>query len=58
MLVQWNDELVARDDAPALFDAIASADKRLHVNPGLHNDVPEEEIRTSEAFFEQHLARD
>jgi hypothetical protein len=33
-LVQWDDELVARETALALFDALGSAEKTLHANPG------------------------
>ena len=33
-LLQWDDELIARDAGLALFDAIGSTDKTLHVNPG------------------------
>ena len=39
-LFQWDDELIARDSGLALFDAIGSTDKTLHVNPGGHVQVP------------------
>jgi dienelactone hydrolase len=55
-LSQWDDELFRRDRVLELFDAIASPDKRLHANPGLHQDVPAEEFRASEDFLAQHLA--
>jgi dienelactone hydrolase len=54
-LVQWDDELVSRDQAFALFGAIASMDKAMHVNPGLHSAVPGAEIQASEDFFAKHL---
>jgi dienelactone hydrolase len=54
-LVQWDDELAPRDYALALFDAIGSNDKAMHVNPGIHVAVPVEEIAASERFFEKHL---
>lgn len=54
-LAQWDDELVPRANALALFDAIASKDKRLHVNPGAHQAVTVEEFDHSEAFFARHL---
>jgi dienelactone hydrolase len=54
-IVQWHDELVARDQALALFDAIASEDKTMHVNPGLHSAVPAREIQATEDFFQKHL---
>ena len=34
-LFQWDDELIAREAALALFEAIGSTDKTLHVNPGV-----------------------
>ena len=43
-LMQLEDELFPRDGYLAVFDAFASADKRLHANPGLHPEVPSEEI--------------
>ena len=43
-LMQLEDELFPRDGCLALFDALASDDKRLHANPGLHPEVPAEEI--------------
>jgi dienelactone hydrolase len=54
-LVQWDDELVDRQAAFRLFGQIASTDKTMHVNPGLHAAVPAYEIQASEDFFEKHL---
>lgn len=54
-IVQWHDELVARERALALFDTIASKDKRMHVNPGAHSAVTAEEIQASEDFFQKYL---
>ena len=53
--LQWNDELVPRDSGLALFDAIGSADKTLHANPGRHGEVPPFEVDSSERFFLRHL---
>ncbi len=39
-LVQWDDERVPRAQSLALFDALASAQKTLHANPGKHGEVP------------------
>jgi len=39
-----------------LFDAIASPDKRLHVQPGAHAAVPAEEFQHSVDFLVKHLA--
>lgn len=54
-LQQWDDELVPRERAAALFDAIASPDKQLHANPGRHAAVPAREVRASEDFLALHL---
>ncbi len=54
-LVQWDDELFARDTAFALFDAIASQDKRLHASVGRHGSVPPEEFAASEEFLAGRL---
>jgi len=55
LVVQWDDELVARDDALALFAAIGSSEKRLHVNPGGHAHVPASERVSAERFLADHL---
>lgn len=54
-LVQWDDELVPRSDALALFDAFASAEKTLHANRGGHFQVPDFETESSLRFFGRHL---
>jgi dienelactone hydrolase len=53
--LQWDDELVPRGDGLALFDAFASAEKTLHVNPGRHSDTPRFEADSAERFFGRHL---
>ena len=55
LVVQWDDELVARDDALALFAAIGSIEKRLHVNPGGHAHVPAFERESAERFLANHV---
>ena len=55
LVVQWDDELVARDDALALFAVIGSSEKRLHVNPGGHAHVPAFERVSAERFLADHL---
>ncbi len=55
LVVQWDDQLVARDDALALFAAIGSSEKRLHVNPGGHAHVPAFERESAEHFLVDHL---
>jgi dienelactone hydrolase len=54
--LQWDDELVPRDSVLALFDAIGSAEKTLHANPGRHGEVPGFEVDSSELFFVRHLS--
>ena len=55
-LVQWDDERVPREKSLALFDAMASAEKTLHANPGKHGDLPSFETDSSLRFFARHLA--
>jgi dienelactone hydrolase len=54
-LVQWDDERVPRDQCLALFDALASAEKTLHANPGKHGEVPAFEVDSTLRFFARHL---
>jgi pimeloyl-ACP methyl ester carboxylesterase len=54
--LQWDDEIVPRDQGLALFDAIASKEKTLHASPGRHAEVPAFEVDSSERFFGRHLA--
>ena len=55
-VLQWDDEIVPRESGLALFDAIGSAEKTMHANPGGHMDVPAFEVDNSERFFIRHLA--
>lgn len=57
-LVQWHDEIFARDAAFALFDALGSTDKRLHASMGSHGAVPAEEFVASERFLTRYLHRE
>jgi pimeloyl-ACP methyl ester carboxylesterase len=54
-LVQWSDELFARETAFELFDLIGSTDKTLHANPGSHGAVPEREFAASTRFLADQL---
>jgi len=54
-LVQWDDELFQRDRAFALFEALGSTDKRMHVSPGMHAEVPAEEFEASARLLSSHL---
>jgi len=53
--LQWDDELVPRDEGLALFDAIGSAEKTLHANPGTHVQVPMFEVDAAISFFTRHF---
>lgn len=57
-LMQLEDELFDRQGYLALFDALGSDDKRLHANPGLHPEVPSEEVDASVEFIRARLAGD
>ncbi|GGP15263.1 hypothetical protein GCM10012278_74310 [Nonomuraea glycinis] len=54
-LLQWDDKMVPRDQALALFDALASTDKTLHANPGGHGEIPAYETDDTLRFFTRHL---
>jgi hypothetical protein len=53
--VQWDDERVPRAQSLALFDALASAEKTLHANPGRHGEIPAFELDSTLRFFARHL---
>ncbi|HUN30436.1 MAG TPA: alpha/beta hydrolase [Trebonia sp.] len=55
LLVQWDDERIPRAHGLALFDALGSAEKTLHANPGGHGDLPDRETDSSARFFARHL---
>lgn len=57
-LMQLEDELFDREGYLALFDAIGSDDKRLHANPGLHPEIPSEEVDAAFAFLAARLTED
>lgn len=54
---QWDDELMTRQSGLDLFDAIGSAEKTMHINPGGHMGIPLFERDAYEAFYERHLGR-
>ncbi|WP_327087391.1 alpha/beta hydrolase [Nonomuraea sp. NBC_01738] len=54
-LLQWDDSMVPRDSALALFEALGSREKTLHANPGGHMEVPAHELDSAERFFTRHL---
>jgi pimeloyl-ACP methyl ester carboxylesterase len=52
---QWEDAVAKREDGVALFNAFASAEKTMHINPGGHMDIPAFEGASWERFFLRHL---
>lgn len=54
-LLQSDDELMTRDAGIALWDALGSREKTLHLNPGGHIEVPGFERDAVERFFRRHL---
>jgi pimeloyl-ACP methyl ester carboxylesterase len=55
-LMQLHDELFTREQYLELFDRMVSDDKRIHANPGLHPEVPVEELDYSAEFLTRYLA--
>jgi len=54
-LVQWDDERIPRAQSLAVFDALGSAEKTLHANPGPHGDLPWFETDSALRFFARQL---
>jgi hypothetical protein len=54
-MLQSDDEIVDRDAGLALFDAFASREKTVHLNPGGHLATPAFEGESWERFFVRHL---
>ena len=54
-VVQWDDELFPREGAFALFGLIGAKDKRMHVHPGLHGEMPLHVAETTALFLAGHL---
>ena len=52
---QWEDAVAAREDGVALFNAFASKEKTMHINPGGHMEMPDFEGASWERFFVRHL---
>lgn len=57
-LMQLEDELFDRQGYLTLFDAIGSSDKRLHAKPGLHPEIPSEEVDAAFVFLSARLTED
>jgi dienelactone hydrolase len=56
-VLQANDELVPRESGLALFDALGSTEKTMHLNPGGHLGIPMFERDSWERFFTRHLRK-
>ena len=52
---QWEDAVATRDAGIALFNAFASNEKTMHINPGGHVEIPNFEGASWQAFFSRHL---
>ena len=55
-LMQLEDELFQRDGYMKVFDSFTSGDKRIHANPGLHPEIPAEEIDFAFNFLSAHIS--
>ena len=54
-LFQWDDGLMTPQACLDLWDAFASTEKTMHINPGGHLGIPGFEMQAVEAFFARHL---
>lgn len=52
---QWDDEVATREGGVGLYEAFASKDKSMHINPGPHMGIPPQEAASWEAFYHRHL---
>ncbi len=52
---QWEDAVAPREAGIALFNAFASTEKTMHINPGGHMDIPDFERTDWESFYIRHL---
>ena len=52
---QWEDAVAPRENGIALFNAFASTEKTMHINPGAHVAIPNFEGASWERFFVRHL---
>lgn len=52
---QWEDAVAPRELGLALFNAFASKQKAMHINPGAHVEIPNFEGESWERFFVRHL---
>jgi cephalosporin-C deacetylase-like acetyl esterase len=52
---QWEDAVASRELGLALFNAFASKEKTMHINPGAHVEIPQFEGESWERFFVRHI---
>ncbi len=52
---QWEDAVAGRDNGIALFNALGSKEKTMHINPGGHMEIPDFEGASWARFFHRHL---
>lgn len=52
---QWEDAVAPREAGVALLEAFGSPEKTMHINPGVHMDIPAFEADSWERFFVRHL---
>ena len=54
--MQLEDEIFDREGYLKVFDTFSSKDKRMHANPGLHPEIPAEEIDFAFQFLTNHIS--
>ncbi len=52
---QWEDAVAPRESGIELFNAFASREKTMHINPGGHMDIPDFEAEAWKSFYLRHL---
>jgi len=52
---QWEDAVAPRELGLALFNALGSREKTMHINPGAHVEIPNFEGASWQAFFVRHF---
>ncbi|MGZ6022345.1 MAG: alpha/beta hydrolase, partial [Rhizomicrobium sp.] len=52
---QWEDAVAPRETGIALFNAFASKEKTMHINPGGHVEIPNFEGASWQSFYVRHL---
>lgn len=55
-LVQWDDQLIPRDESLALYSLLGARDKTLLATPGFHAEVTRETFRRTQEFLTDRLS--